>query len=222
MIYGLLIFLYLDDSVHEFLEEDLAHHMIFEHSLFFLMGALSVKIFEIILKIATTRSSRIKDSDLQGKLSHIFHKVLSIVAVKWANILRVFLGFKGTKFLLFLIAITLLIIWHIPSIFDLAVIDEDIHFLQHLSFVSVGASAYLSIRLLGDSFKILVTIVLGSMMSSMGIIFVLLNNPIFTVYSVESHNYAGTFMVISGLLILLVFLPIFLIRKTIAYVNSRM
>ncbi|MGE0389093.1 MAG: DUF1404 family protein [Candidatus Nitrosocosmicus sp.] len=217
----ILILIYLDESFHEFLESELGEHMIFEHGLFFLLGAMSVLISEKILKISREYSSTKKEnhSDLSDK--YVIKKGLAVLTAKYSGFLRRLFRFKNIGYLFTLLVISLLFIWHIPSIFDYALLHEEFHRLQHISFIVIGALGFMSLRILGDSYKIFQLFILGTMMGAMGIIFSLLQDPIYSVYSVPSHNYAGTYMLVTGLVILLGFMPYYLIRKTLSYVKSR-
>jgi len=51
------------------------------------------------------------------------------------------------------------------------------------------------------------------MMSIIGLIFSVLDNPIYSGYIVNAHNYAGISMVIVSIIILLIGLPIYAIKK---------
>jgi hypothetical protein len=58
-------------------------------------------------------------------------------------------------FIWIIISIIVLTIWHVPFIIDFAALHEPIHILQHFSFIIVGATVFLAIRALGESFKII-------------------------------------------------------------------
>ena len=62
--FTILTLMSIQPAFLEFTERDLAYHMIIEHSLFFFLGALSVQIAEIILKLLvssnTNRKSNLK------------------------------------------------------------------------------------------------------------------------------------------------------------------
>jgi hypothetical protein len=54
-----------------------------------------------------------------------------------------------------------------------------------------------------------------------GLMFAVLQTPIYTVYSVSSHNDAGTYMLVTCLLLLLVGLPAYLIHRTLFHVRIK-
>lgn len=47
------------------------------------------------------------------------------------------------------IAILLMSVWHIPEVFDYAFTHSQVHVLQHISFIVVGAAIFVTIRILG-------------------------------------------------------------------------
>lgn len=212
---------YSNEGIHELLEKELAFHMVFEHALFFFLGALSVNIFETLFKITKDYSIQKKniDNDWKKDLTRIN---IHWVTDRWQNTLKLIFRFKPIGYVWVMISIALMTFWHIPLIFDSAVLNDDIHELQHLSFIAVGAMMFLSLQVLGDSYKIFLLVALASMMGSMGLILLLSNEPIFHTYSLGGHNYAGTYMIVIGLLVLIVVLPFFMIRKTLSYLKSKM
>jgi len=57
------------------------------------------------------------------------------------------------------------------------------------------------------------------MMSFIGLIFSVLDNPTYSGYIVDAHNYAGTFMVIVSLIFSLIGLQIYSTKKTLIYIK---
>ena len=53
------------------------------------------------------------------------------------------------------------------------------------------------------------------------IIFSITDTAIFGVYSLSGHNYAGTFMVIFSVILLIIGLPIYIIKKTLSYAKLK-
>jgi cytochrome c oxidase assembly factor CtaG len=120
------------------------------------------------------------------------------------------------------IAIALLAFWHIPSMFDLATTVENIHILQHFSFIIVGSAGFLAMRVLGDSFKIFLLIAIIGMMGFSGLLFSVLDGQVFSAYSIKDHNDAGTYMIISSTLLLVIGMPLYLIQRTMFHVKTVM
>jgi hypothetical protein len=181
------------------MENELAYHMIIEHSIFFLLGAISVKIAELILKMLIKFDKRKINGTIKNKNSTIL-KLTNI----WSRILRNLFKTKKIGYIWVIISILILTFWHFPIIFDYSELHPNVHVLQHVSFIVVGMTGFLSLRALGESYKIFLILILSGMMGFIGLIFSVLDNPIFDVYSLPSHNYAGTYMVIVSIILLLV------------------
>ena len=198
------------------MENELAYHMIIEHSIFFLLGAISVKIAELILKMLIKFDKR----KINGTIKNKNGTILKLTNI-WSRILRNLFKTKKIGYIWVIISILILTFWHLPIIFDYSELHPHVHLLQHVSFIVVGMTGFLSLRALGESYKIFLILILSGMMGFIGLIFSVLDNPIFDVYSLPSHNYAGTYMVIVSIILLLVGLPLYTIKKTLSYTKTK-
>ena len=222
IIFGTLIATSLQPDLLAATEKDLASHMVLEHTLFFFLGAISVQVAETVLKLIvsfenTKRKSR-SHIGAQERKSNLTLKIISV----WSQLLRkIFIVNSRYGFTWLIIPIILLTFWHLPSIFDYATLNEQVHIIQHISFIIVGATAFLALRALGESFKILILVSLNAIMAFAGLMFAVTSTPIYPVYSVSSHNDAGTYMLITCILLLLVVLPTYLIHRTILHVRVK-
>jgi cytochrome c oxidase assembly factor CtaG len=213
-VFGILIVVSLQPTFIEVTEQGLANHMVLEHSLFFIAGALSVMIAETVLRFLVF-SERKRDTDLRkskGRLTLI---------IGWSTLLRKIFTLNKFGFIWIIISIILLAFWHVPFVFDFAALHEPIHILQHLSFIIVGATVFLAIRALGESFKILLLFSAMGIMAFAGLFFIVLHKRIYIIYSVSSHNDAGTYMIISCMLLLFIGLPLYLIQRTLFHIRIR-
>lgn len=210
--FGILVLISLQPAFLEFTEQDLAYHMIIEHSLFFVMGAMSVQIAETILRLLVSSLG-----NKPGKTRTLKWAVVLF----WTKLLRKIFTINRYGYVWIAIAVALLTFWHIPTVFDYAEMHEYIHILQHISFIVVGAAGFLAARSLGESFKLLVLFALNGIMGFAGLMFSVLDRPIYLVYSVNSHNNAGTYMLVSCIILLLVVLPAYLIRRTLFHIRVR-
>jgi cytochrome c oxidase assembly factor CtaG len=206
-IFGILIFILVQPAFLEFTESDLAYHMTIEHTLFFVIGVMSVQVAETILKLC----NRYKNN----------HSCLGIVISLWAKLLRKLFTVNKYGYVWIIIAIGLLTFWHLPWIFDYAELNAPVHIAQHISFILVGAMAFLAARSLRESFTLLALFALNGIMGFAGLIFTLLDRPIYLVYSVNSHNNAGTYMLVCCIVLLLLVLPVYLIRRALFHVNIK-
>lgn len=202
-------------------EKDLASHMVLEHTLFFVLGGISIQVAETVLRsiVSSANSKKRKKIRMDEESKSDLRSNLILV---WSRLLRkIFSVNNRYGFIWLIIPIILLTFWHLPFVFDYAALNEDVHVLQHISFIIVGASSFLALRALGESFKIIILISLNGIMAFAGLMFAVTTTPIYPVYSVSSHNDAGTYMLITCLLLLLVVLPAYLIHRAIFYLRIR-
>ena len=210
-IFVALVGVTTQERILDVLEERLAFHMIFEHALFFAIGSLSVILAETFLHLLfQVRKMKMK------KIS----KLASYSWFYWSGITRQIFGINKYHLVWPGVAIALLAFWHIPSMFDLATTVENIHILQHFSFIIVGSAGFLAMRVLGDSFKIFLLIAIIGMMGFSGLLFSVLDGQVFSVYTLGDHNEAGTYMIITSTLLLVIGMPLYLIQRTMFHIKS--
>jgi hypothetical protein len=187
------------------------------------VGATSVMSAEIILKylvIISPSSSNNKDNKNRLKNEEIKLNQTALrlaILSKWKHILRKIFTVNQFKYryIWIIASIFILVIWHIPSIFDFADRHVQVHILQHISFIVVGATGYLAIRSFGESFSLFLLLSLMCMMSFVGLLFSVTQTSLYTVYSIHDHNDAGTYMIILSILLLLIGFPAYLIRRAL-------
>jgi hypothetical protein len=200
------------------MENELAYHMIIEHSIFFFLGAISIKIADLILKMLIKFDRRKTNGTIKNKYKN--STILKLTNF-WSRILRNIFKTKKIGYIWVIISILILTFWHFPIIFDYSELHPNVHVLQHVSFIVVGMTGFLSLRALGESYKIFLILILSGMMGFIGLIFSVLDISIFDVYSVPSHNYAGTYMVIVSIILLLIGLPLYTIKKTLSHIKTK-
>lgn len=223
------VFLFLtiistQSSILEFTEVSLAGHMILEHLVFFLLGATSVMLAEIILRNLVISSSlasnknkgikkRLKNEDMLLNQTSLKFAIVS----KWKYLVsKIFtLNQFRYRYIWIIASVFILAVWHIPSIFDFADQHTQVHIAQHLSFIVVGATGYLAIRSFGESFSLLLLLSLMCMMSFEGLLFSVTQTSLYTVYSIHDHNDAGIYMIIISILMLLIGFPAYLIHRAL-------
>jgi len=103
--------------------------------------------------------------------------------------------------------------------FDLAVLDNFTHILQHLSFIIVGASVYMAIRNFGESFNLILLVSLIGMMGISGIFFSVVDETVYVVYDIQQQHDTGFYMVVTSLVVLIVILPVYLVKKTMFHIK---
>ena len=209
------------------IEADLGTHMILEHALFFLIGALSVIVTEILLKVLVLSVKKYNNSPSYSQ-AHLRESENStsqyarlVIVHYWSKFLRKIFVINKYGILWLTIAITLMTFWHLPLIFDYASINEDIHIMQHMSFIVVGACGFIAMRVLRESFNILLLFSLIGMMGFAGLMLTVTDSRVYLVYSVQSHNNAGTYMIILSIIFALIIFPAYLIHRTLFHIRLR-
>jgi hypothetical protein len=219
-VFILLICISLQESILEQLEKDLGNHMVIEHILFFVFGALSVTVAETILKIMIRKDRQHVAAVRTSNITAV-SKARAITIQYWKVLLRKIFKLNEHVWIWIVVSVLLMSVWHIPEIFDYAFTHSQIHVLQHLSFVIVGAFIFITIRILGESFNLFLLFSLIGMMGFSGLIFVILDSQIYQVYSISSHHNAGNYMIISFSALLLVITPAYLIKRTIFHLKAK-
>jgi Protein of unknown function (DUF1404)/Cytochrome c oxidase caa3 assembly factor (Caa3_CtaG) len=223
IVFGTLVATSIQPDLLAATEKDLASHMVLEHTLFFMLGGISVQVAETVLRIIVSSANnkeRRKQSHTTDKESKNDMR-LKVISV-WSRLLRkIFSVNNRYGFIWLIIPIILLTFWHLPFVFDYAALNDGVHILQHISFIIVGVTSFLAFRALGESFKIIILISLNGIMAFAGLMFAVTTTPIYPIYSVSSHNDAGTYMLITCLLLLLVVLPTYLIHRAILHLRIR-
>jgi hypothetical protein len=105
-------------------------------------------------------------------------------------------------------------------IFDYAVFDGKVHILQHLSFILVGMLLFLCTRQLGESLTLYLLVSSVGMMILSGLVLALANGRIYVPYTISNHNVAGEYMLAMSIAIAVIFLPVYLIRRTLLHIRT--
>jgi Protein of unknown function (DUF1404) len=221
MIFLSLTFISTQSSILEFTEVSLAGHMMLEHLFFFLLGATSVMLGEIILSYLVISSAshnndvknRLRKEDTLRNQTSLKFALLS----KWKHLLSKIFSINrfGYRYIWIIVSVFILAIWHVPSIFDFASQHIQVHILQHITFIIVGATGFLAIRSFGESFNLFLLMSMMCMMSFAGLLFSVTQTPLYVVYSIHDHNDTGTYMILTSVLMLLIGFPAYLIHRAL-------
>jgi cytochrome c oxidase assembly factor CtaG len=212
----IIIMVIANGQLLENLESDLGTHMIVEHAMFFSIGYISILAFEGILRGLFNTARQRSAASYTTKHSIWIQTLL----ISWMRFVRSAYIIASNGLILIICAIILVAFWHIPSIFDLSSYSQEIHLLQHFSFVMVGALFLLSLRQLGQSLVLFLIISSVGMMLLSGLGLALANERLYLPYSVSSHNTAGEYMLAISIAIALIGLPGYLIRRTLFHVGK--
>jgi len=215
----LSIIISLNEDLLTIMEKNLENHMILEHSLFFIIGILSVIIAEQVLKYFLSKENvtRLKEQrNFINQNKRIHSKFLGM----WMNILREIYSLRP-RLIWIIFPIYFLIFWHIPFIFDAASSNDYIHILQHISFIASGSFIFIAMKVFGELFNILLIFSIVGMMGLAGILFSVLDTEIFHVYSIDSHRNTGNYMIILSMVLGIILLPYYLIKKSFEHIKIR-
>lgn len=213
-ILAFLLIISFQEWILVLLENDLGYHMIFEHAIFFSIGYLSVNASELLIKYIKINMDKKKDKKN-------YEIVLSKFIQYWTLFLStIFFNLNKKWIILFIFIVILMLIWHIPDIFDYATFNPHIHILQHFSFIIVGILLFVSIRLSYESNSIFYLLSSIGMMVLSGLILATTNDIIYTAYSIDSHHISGNYMFILTILIGLVVFPFYLIQRTLFHIRQ--
>lgn len=209
-----LSILSVQESIIESLESNLAAHMIAEHTIFFTIGALSILVIEKLLKIVVVRENKNNRTITNyGLVSG------SLVLGLWTQSIRRIFILNRYGILWIGIATGLIIFWHIPALFNFANENREIHVLQHISFIAIGATGLLAIRSLGENSTIFLLFSMAGMMAFTGLVLVILTERIYLFYNISEHNQAGIYMIVSSIVLLLGVFPAYIIKRTLSFVK---
>jgi cytochrome c oxidase assembly factor CtaG len=209
-----LLIISFQEWILESLENELGYHMIFEHTMFFLIGYLSVNALELLIKF-------IKINIDKKKNKKFYEITLSQLNQYWILFLRkIFYKLNKKWIILFIFIVMLMSIWHVPQIFDFATFNPNIHLLQHFSFIIVGILLFVSIRLSSESTSIFYLLSSIGMMAFSGLILASTNDSIYTSYSIDSHHTSGNYMFLLTILIALVLFPCYLVHRTLFHIRQ--
>jgi hypothetical protein len=213
-----LVLISNQETILDPLESDLATHMLVEHALYVTIGALSILVVENFLKIIVVY----ENSRKKGNEAISTHGLTSVsfVTKNWAQLIRWIFKLNRYGFFWISIAIGLVVVWHIPVLFNIATENQDIHILQHISFIAVGATSLLAIRSLGENSKIFLLFSMAGMMAFSGLVFVVSTERTYIFYSLDSHIQAGADMIISSIVLLLVGFPAYIIKRSLFFIRS--
>lgn len=146
IVFGTLVATSIQPDLLAATEKDLASHMVLEHTLFFVLGGISIQVAESVLRLIVSSENnekRKKNKTDKGIKSNLR---LNLILV-WSKLLRKIFGVNNRYgFIWLIIPIILLTFWHLPFVFDYAALNDRVHILQHISFIIVGATSFFALR----------------------------------------------------------------------------
>src|ERR671914_2527542 len=116
-VFGILTVISLQGSLLEIFEQDLANHMVLEHTLFFVYGALSIIVAEIVLRfiISYEKASRYPDHSKDNYTHELKYNAVTtnsrfIIGINyWTRFLRKIFGINNHGLVWAIMAVGLMI-----------------------------------------------------------------------------------------------------------------
>jgi|GEM_PF-4464798 len=183
----------------------LSFHMTIEHFMFLGLGALLATIGSCCLQIFKKRfhvpQRVIQASYFSNTFFTQYQRYATIIII--ISCLAVFTLLMG--------------IWHVPLLFAAATLHEDLHLIQHASFIISGSRGLIAVRLMPTMFVILSFVLMNAVMGVFGALLLVSNDVIFIPYSIESHVEAGNVMIMLCTAMAIVGFPAFIISRSLGY-----
>jgi cytochrome c oxidase assembly factor CtaG len=112
----------------------------------------------------------------------------------------------------FILAALLTAYWHIPAIFDAAVLNDNIHIIMHFTFTIVGGLLFIGSGLLTGRMRHVLLLVPGKAMGIFGAFLLFTTLYVYPVYPIPEQAEAGLVMVVMMLVMDLTIVPYWLYR----------
>jgi cytochrome c oxidase assembly factor CtaG len=88
--------------------------------------------------------------------------------------------------------------WHLPQNFDLAVTDQGIHEIEHLSYLTIGGLVGLSVYAVPKKLRIMLLYIGFMQLGMMGSMMLVWPPGFYTIYSASQNVEMNTFMMLTG------------------------
>lgn len=179
----------------------LSFHMTIEHSIFLGSGALLVAIGGYCLQAIRKQFHAQRVPQLLLRFPNILPQQRnSIIVVSCLAASALLMG-----------------VWHLPSLFAAATFHEDLHLIQHASFVMAGSLTLIAIRMIPTAYIIFGLVLMDATMGLFGALLLVSNHQIYIPYSIESHIEAGNVMILLSIVMTLVAFPAFIISRSLGH-----
>jgi len=187
IILALDLFLILTNSrLEQYEYSSLPYHMIIGHILYCSIGFLITSGLEDIIQNYLTNKKARKSSKIR---------------ILYKNILILNNKINPYGILAIMTIMTIIIYWHIPTQFNSAVSNNIRHIQMHSSFIVIGAAFYTISKKLSKIQIVVLVIAIGKIAGITGFYFTLIDEAIYTYYSLIQHGQTGTIMIIMMMMI---------------------
>ena len=192
VLLGVFLILFMLTPFGESLDSTLTLHMVVQHA-FYLAGGFLIASGADLLVLGGSKFSK-------------------AVTSAYARLMRLNVKISPRGFTTFALAALLTAYWHIPAIFDSAVLNDNIHIMMHFTFTIVGGLLFIGSGLLTGRMRHVLLLVPGKAMGIFGTFLLFTTMYVYPVYPVPEQAEAGLVMVVMMLVMDLTIVPYWLYK----------
>ncbi len=192
ILLGLFLVLAMLTSFGDYLDTTLTLHMIVQHAFYLAAGFLLTSGLDMLV---------LAESALSNTVSKAY-----------AGLLRINATYNRKGFLSFLVAGLLVAYWHLPTNFDAAVLNHNIHVIMHSTFLMVGSLILVGSKLLTWRVRTILLLIPSKAMGLFGAFLMFTPGYVYSVYPAWEQSQAGLAMVVMMLGMDLTLVPFWLYK----------
>jgi cytochrome c oxidase assembly factor CtaG len=192
VLLGIFLILFMLTPFGESLDSTLTLHMVVQHA-FYLAGGFLIASGADLLVLGGSKFSK-------------------SVTSAYAKLMKFNVGLNPRGVTTFILAALLTAYWHIPAIFDAAVLNDNIHIIMHFTFTIVGGLLFIGSGLLTGRMRHVLLLVPGKAMGIFGAFLLFTTLYVYPVYPIPEQAEAGLVMVVMMLVMDLTIVPYWLYR----------
>jgi cytochrome c oxidase assembly factor CtaG len=192
VLLGIFLILFMLTPFGESLDSTLTLHMVVQHA-FYLAGGFLIASGADLLVLGGSKFSK-------------------SVTSAYAKLMKFNVGLNPRGVTTFILAALLTAYWHVPAIFDAAVLNDNIHIMMHFTFTIVGGLLFIGSGLLTGRMRHVLLLVPGKAMGIFGAFLLFTTAYVYPVYPVPEQAEAGLVMVVMMLVMDLTIVPYWLYR----------
>lgn len=191
-VLGALCILSMLTPFGELLDSTLTLHMMVQH-FFYLAGGFLLASSADLLILGASKFSR------------------SLTSV-YSNLMKANASINKRGLVTFITAAMLKVYWHIPTNFDAAVLNDNIHIMMHFTFTIVGGLVFIGATLLTARMRHVLLLVPGKAMGIFGAFLMFTTLHVYPVYPAPEQAETGLIMVVMMLVMDLIIVPYWLYK----------
>jgi cytochrome c oxidase assembly factor CtaG len=187
---GIILLLVTFTTIGQYLESDLGLHMVIQHFLYAVAGFLVAYGIDYVV-MATSRM-------------YYCISQACLIFLRWNS------TFNKRGIVAFVAAVLLTVYWYLPSNFDAAVLNKQIHFTMHITLLIVGAFIFVGAKTLNARVRNIAPIIVGKAMGFLGMFLLVTPSNVYSTYPVAEQSLAGLVLVVLMLVMDFTIVPVWL------------